>query len=100
MVILFVISESVPCVHHEALGAVLAVLADFVVLEDTEGLIDAALTTDIFRVKDVTHILGIQSIQMPDDRVYFSLKKGATFWIICEWLFLAKLRQSALLMLG
>ena len=42
-----VISKSVPCFEDEVLGAVFSVLAQLVVFQHTEGLVDAAFAADL-----------------------------------------------------
>ena len=48
-------------------------MTDFVVFEDAESLVDTTRTADIFRVKDVAHILGIEPIEVVDDSIRFKL---------------------------
>ena len=90
--LLSVISETVPCVHHEALGPVLAILTDFVVLEDTEGLVDTAGTADVFGIEDVAHIFGIEPVEVADDGIEFRLKDGTADGVEDEGLLFSELR--------
>ena len=47
---LIIVSKFIPDFEDEALGAVFPVLAYLVVFQHTEGLVEAAFATDIFRV--------------------------------------------------
>ena len=73
---LSVVAEAVPGVEDEAFGAVFAELAEFVVFEDAEGLVDAAGAADVFGVEDVAHVFGVESVEVTDDGVEFCLEDG------------------------
>lgn len=94
---LSVVAEAGPGVEDEALGAVFAVLAEFVVFEDAEGFVDAAGATDVFGVEDVAHIFGVESVEVADDGIELCLEDGAAVGVEDEGLLFSELREFQLL---
>ena len=96
--ILNVESETIPGIQHESFRSRLPVLADFVVFQNSECLIDTSSTKDILRVKIVSEIFCIQSIQMGKDCIQLSLKYSPSVRIKNPRLLIAKLRGLILLL--
>lgn len=64
--LLVVVVEAVPGFEDKALGAVFPELAGFVVLEDTDGFVDAAGAAHFLGVEDVAQILCGEPVEVSE----------------------------------
>lgn len=72
-------------------------MANLVIFQDAEGLIDTALTADIFRIENVAHILRVEPVKVADDSIKLCLQDSAARRIEDPWLLGFELRQLLLL---
>lgn len=82
LLISVVVFKFIPSFEDETLGAVFSVLAQLVVFEHTEGLVDAAFSADVFGVEDVAEIFCVEAIEVGEDGIKLGLKDGSALRIV------------------
>jgi hypothetical protein len=93
--------QPIPRLEHQPLGAVLAELADLVVLEHAEGFAGVIGAHYIGWIEDVAQLIATEAVELGVEGVEFGPQQGSAFGIEAEgWAVVAEIFGPGLEVVG